>query len=73
MGLFDKIQSLSRGIDTNVYEAGFDEFEMYLLNIVRAFLVESSCVAIYEYPNTLDENEKRRLYEFLKVTAEKRL
>lgn len=72
VGLFDKIQSLSRGIDTNVYEAGFDEFEMYLLNIVRAFLVESSCVAIYEYPNTLDENEKRRLYELFESYSGKK-
>ena len=72
VGLYEKVRALPNRLETNISDAGFDEFEQFLLSLARAILIDSHILAIYEYPNTLSTSELLHVKDVLKGLSGKK-
>ena len=65
LDVFDTIEELQNGFDTNIYEIKNTSF-LFLLGLVRALLSNCKILMIYEIPQDAPENFRKHLIDFLK-------
>ena len=65
LDVFDAIEELQNGFDTNIYEIKNTSF-LFLLGLVRALLSNCKILMIYEIPQDAPENFRKHLIDFLK-------
>lgn len=68
-GLHKKIITLSNSYYTQLHDAHFSSYQLFLLGIIQSLCKETKIIIIYEFPQSLSRQQKNQIKKYIKLIA----